>query len=101
MGMWQPQQLKTHQQAQMTFEETVTGMVQRFLLRKTGAGVYFDATIYEGTPQSHYRSMKIRNCFFQADLPDRDWENRSAITLISGTLFFHFFGETRPGTLIR
>lgn len=100
MGMWQAQQLKTHLQGQMTFEETVTGMVQRFLQSRTGPGVYFDATVYEGTPQAYYRAYKIRNCFFQADLPDRDWENRSAITLVSGTLFFHFFGEVLPGTIV-
>jgi hypothetical protein len=31
------------------------------------------------------------------DNPDRDWENRSQVTMVSGTLNFHYFGEKIPG----
>jgi hypothetical protein len=30
----------------------------------------------------------------QMDAVDRDWENRSQILQFSGTLFYHYFGET-------
>jgi hypothetical protein len=97
----QPQQLKVFQQGQMALSETVTGMVQKFLedviAKKKGV---FDVNVYEGTPDRFYRGYKLRDCFFQVDNPDRDWENRSQITMINGTLFFHFFGEKIPGNII-
>jgi hypothetical protein len=89
------------QQGQMALSETVTGMVQKFLedviAKKKGV---FDVNVYEGTPDRFYRGYKLRDCFFQVDNPDRDWENRSQITMINGTLFFHFFGEKIPGNII-
>lgn len=99
-GAWQPQQIKVHQQGQMAFMETVQGRIQQFLEDIVSKGGRFDATVYEGTPDRFYRAYKLRDCFFQADNPDRDWENRSQIVLINGTLFFHFFGEKLPGNLI-
>jgi hypothetical protein len=39
------------------------------------------------------------DCFLQFDNPDRDWENRSAATTVSGTLFFHYFGDKIPGNI--
>lgn len=100
MASWQPQQLKTNLQGQITFSETVSGRVQRFLDDVVANKGLFNATVYEGTPDTFTRACKIRDCFFQPDLPDRDWENRSQVTLIAGTLFFHFFGEVLPGNAL-
>ena len=97
---WQPQQLKVNQQGQITFTETVGGRVQRFLDEVIAAGGTFNATVYEGTPDNFARAVRIRDCFFQPDLPDRDWENRSQVTLIAGTLFFHYFGESETGGIV-
>lgn len=97
---WQPQQLKVNNQGQITFTETVTGRVQRFLDEVIATGGTFNATVYEGTPDNFTRACKIRDCFFQPDQPDRDWENRSQVTLINGTLFFHYFGEFETGTAV-
>lgn len=94
---WQPQQLKVNMQGQITFSETVGGRVQRFLDEVLAAGGTFNAVVYEGTPDNFYRACRIRDCFFQPDAPDRDWENRSQVTLIAGTLFFHYFGEVQTG----
>lgn len=99
-GAWQPQQIKVHQQGQIAFMETVQGRIQQFLEDVVSKGGKFDATVYEGTPDRFYRAYKLRDCFFQADNPDRDWENRSQIVLINGTLFFHFFGEKLPGNIV-
>lgn len=98
-AMWQPQQLKVHLQGQLSFTETVTGRVQRFLDEVVAKGGLFQATVYEGTPDAFYRACKIVDCFFQADLPDRDWESRSQVTMVNGTLFFHYFGETLASPL--
>lgn len=90
---WQPQQLKINQQGQITLMETQAGHVQKAMediIFQNGAR--FNATVYEGTQDDHTRKAQIRDCFIQLDNPDRDWENRSQIMQISGTLFFHYFG---------
>ncbi len=98
--MWQPQQLNNALQGQISFTETRSGMVQRFLSDVVAkSGGIFQAKVYEGTPDRFTRAVRLRDCFFQPDSTDRDWENRSQVTLINGTLFFHYFGETLPGAV--
>lgn len=93
-AMWQPQQLKTHQQGQVTFMETQAGHIQLFMEQlNVLSGARFNAKVYEGTPDDYSRVIPIRHCFLQLDNPDRDWENRSQILQITGTLFFHYFGD--------
>jgi hypothetical protein len=69
-------------------------MLINFITRDRG---YFDAKVYEGTPQQYLRYKPIYKCFIQVDDPDRDWENRSQALLISGTVFYHYFGEVVEG----
>lgn len=90
---WQPQQLKINQQGQITLMETRQGHIARFLEEIAAAGGRFNAKVYEGTPQAYSRRLRIVDAFIQLDNPDRDWENRAQIMLVSGTLFFHHFGE--------
>lgn len=91
---WQPQQIKINQQGGVTLMETQAGHIQSFMEQIIGeSGARFNAKVYEGTPDDHTRVCKIRDCFFQLDNPDRDWESRAQIMLISGTLFFHYFGN--------
>lgn len=90
---WQPQQVKINQQGGITFMETVQGHIQEFLEKVLTTGGRFNAKVYEGTPDSFSRVCEIRDCFVQLDNPDRDFENRSQIMLVSGTLFFHYFGN--------
>jgi hypothetical protein len=91
--IWQQQQLKTAQQGQVGFVETQKGHIAEFLERIVAGGGYFEATVYEGTPDNFARKAPIHKCFLQLDNPDRDWENRAQLVLITGTLFFHYFGE--------
>lgn len=90
---WQPQQLKINQQGGITLMETVNGDIQAFLEQIVDKGCRFDAKVYEGSAANPLRVCKISDCFLQLDNPDRDWENRSQILLVSGTLFFHYFGQ--------
>lgn len=99
-GMWQPQQLKVHQQAQVSFTETTTGAVHNFLKALSKKGWKFNAWIYEGSPDAYYRAVKIRDAFVQIDPTDRDWDNRTQVTMFSGTMFYHFFGEDKPGNIL-
>lgn len=95
----QPQQLKTFQQGQVTFSETVRGDIEKFMDDIARQGSVFDAYVYEGTLERHHRGCRIVTCWIQMDNPDRDWENRTTVTTISGTLFFHYFGEKIPGNI--
>lgn len=97
---WQMQQLKVHQQGQVTFSETVNGIAQSFFNDVNARGGRFNATVYEGSPDRFYRAVKIRDAFVVMEPVDRDWENRSQVLTFSGTLFFNFFGETIPGNIL-
>lgn len=91
---WQAQQLKPAQQGSITFMETVKGHISEFLAKviKQNGG-YFNATIYEGTEENYSRKCKITRCMLQLDPVDRDMENRSQILLVTGTMFYHYFGD--------
>lgn len=93
-GFWQPQQIKTHQQGAISIAETRDGKIAKFLNELNGTnGGLFNAKMYEGTPDNYTRLVRIYACFIQMDNPDRDHENRSQITVYSGSLFFHYFGD--------
>lgn len=95
MGLmrWQPQQLKINQQGPVQIMETKKGHVAKFLEDILIQGAIFNAKVYEGTPENYTRVEPLKSCFMQLDNPDRDWENRSQILLISGTLFYHYLGS--------
>lgn len=94
---WQPQQIETAQQGQITIYETEKGHTEAALAAILATGGTFNATVYEGTMESYSRACRIVDCFINTDNPDRDWENRSQVLTISGTMFFHYFGDTLPG----
>lgn len=101
LGMWNPQVLKVNKQGQMVIYETVSGSVQRFLndVVRDGDGI-FQAVVYEGNPQKFHRAYKMVDCLFVPEDTERDVENRSQVTTISGMLFYHFFGEEIPGNIL-
>lgn len=94
---WQPQQLETNQQGQCQFYETVEGDMETFIESVTAQGSKFNASVYEGSLESYSRGCRVMDAFFKFDNPDRDWENRAQVTTISGTLFFHYFGDKIVG----
>ncbi len=98
---WQPQQTKVHQQGSITLMETTAGHVSDMLLRLLTGGSQgrFNAKIYEGTPDKFYRAHRIIDCFMQIENPDRNWEDRSQVLKLTGTIFFHYFGEQIPGNV--
>lgn len=94
---YQPQQLKIAHQGQISLLEDVAGSADQLLVNIIASGGLFNAKVYEGTPQQYLRVKRIVDCFIQVDDPDRDWENRSQVLMITGTVFFHYFGETNAG----
>ncbi len=95
--MYQAQQIKIAHQGQISLLEDVAGSVDQMLVNLIAKGGYFNAKVYEGTPQQYLRVKRIVDCFVQVDDPDRDWENRSQVLMITGTAFFHYFGEIGAG----
>lgn len=96
-AMWQPGQAKFNQQGAITFGETVAGSVDNMLAKMLIGGGEFNAKIYEGTPTNYLRYKVIKKCFINCEPPDRDWENRTQPLLITGNIFFHYYGEVVEG----
>jgi hypothetical protein len=94
---WMGQQVNTAQQGPITFTETKGGRVMKFMKDIVAAGGEFNSTVYEGTPDKFTRAYKLVGCLFVPDASDRDWENRSQLTLINGTLFYNWFGSELQG----
>lgn len=102
-AMWQPSQCKFHQQAQVTFQESKSGIIQAMfnslLLCSNGAGAArFNAWVYYGTPESYIQRARIMDAFITAEPVEVDWENRTQIVTIPATIFYHFYGEYEDGT---
>jgi hypothetical protein len=94
---YQAQQIKIAHQGQLALLETVAGSVDQMLVNIISKGGMFDGTVYEGTPQKYLRKKSFVDAFMQLDDPDRDWENRSQVLQLSGTIFYHYFGDTEAG----
>lgn len=94
---WEKSQVKFNQQGPVAFQETVVGHIDKLLIDLLTQGGEFDARIYEGTPQKYLRAKKISKCTIAAEPVDRDWENRTQPLIITGTMFYHYFGEVIPG----
>lgn len=93
MNSAQASQLKIYQQGGVSIYETVAGDAQDLFENLIAKGGKFDATVYEGTPEKYSRKCRIVSSFMVLDNPDRDWENRGQVLMISGTLHFHYFGN--------
>lgn len=98
-GAFQPQQAKAFLQGPISMYETRSGEVDATLMALlTNKEARFNAKVFEGTPDGFLRAKLLRDCFIQLDAPDRDWENRSQVLTFSGTLFYHYFGESIEGS---
>lgn len=100
MNIAQPQQAKTYFTGQVQFSETVRGDIENMQKAIMALGGTFNATVYEGTMEQYHRAVRLIGCFIEFDVIDRDQENRSQITMIGGTLHFHYFGDADlPGNI--
>lgn len=88
----QPQNAKTAFEGPVAFFETKTGTVDKQLIALIESGAIFDATVYAGRPDDYTYKKDIKGAFLVMDLPDRDWENDTAL-LLAGTLHFHWFAN--------
>jgi hypothetical protein len=96
---WLGSQAKTNQQGAITLQETETGAADNLLFKLLMNGGKFDAYIYEGTPDRFVRRKQLRGCYLVTEPGDRDWENRSQALIVTGTLFYNYFGEDSQGNV--
>lgn len=97
MAHWQSQQAKSHQQGAIALMETEAGQIEDMIHQIMANGGYFNAKIYQGTPDAYSFYKPVYDCFLQLDPVDRDHENRSQVLIYNGTLFYHYFGERVKG----
>lgn len=95
--IWEPQQIQPNKQGQVSLMETVDAPVDQMLVDIISSGGTFNAKIYEGTPDKFLRFKRITDCFIKIDDPDRDWENRTQLLMMTGTMFYHYYGEMEQG----
>lgn len=95
----QPGQTQIKFEGAISFYETVKGHMQEFSHSIIGRGGLFQATVYAGTPQAFTRALELKDCFIVFDQGESDWESDGQPATRSGTLHYHFFGETLPGNL--
>lgn len=96
-AMWEPGQAKFHQQGAIAFQETTAGDIDKLFLGLITGGGEFNAKIYEGTPQKFLRYKQVRKCTLNCEPVDRDWENRTQPLVITGNMFYHYYGEVTEG----
>lgn len=98
MGLkkWQEGQVVVQQSGSITLSETVVGHGFRNLRELLKTGGRFDATVYEGTPESHTESFPMQSCSFTLEPAERDWESQTPLEF-TGTLSYHYFGEQEQG----
>lgn len=101
MGLvrWQPTQGAIHQQGGITLQETVTGVTFKALAQilNNAGGVHRKAKIYEGTKDRFLRFYPIYESYITLESGERNWESRTQVLNLTGTLYYHYFGEIVTG----
>jgi hypothetical protein len=90
----QPQQLLTLQSHEVSFYVTRGGQVEKALNQLNNNGGIFQATVHLGQVDNPYASYPLTNCFLAEISPlDQDVEGLGQHVMMSGTLYYHYFGE--------
>lgn len=92
-----PSQVNTAQSGAIAFTETTTGQIDNALIAMLLNGGTWNATIYEGDEDKNTRGKVYENCYINCEPIDRMWENRTSPLTVSGTLYYHYYGEIVEG----
>ena len=92
----QPQQLQVAQTHEVSFYVTKGGQVEKALNALNNSGGIFQATVHLGQVDKPYASYPLTDCFI-AEIPplDQDIEGVGQHVMMSGTLYYHYFGERK------
>jgi len=90
----QPQPLQVAQSHEVSFYATKGGAVEKALMQLNNNGGTFQATVHLGQVDNPYASYQLTDCFLAEISPlDQDVEGVGQHVMISGTLYYHYFGE--------
>lgn len=94
-----PGQAKTSFSGSATFVETEKRDIERIFNEiKVKTGGYFDAWLYQGTPDNYVNRKKLRNCFFSVSAPvQRDFQSNTEVLLLEGDITGNYFNEIEEG----
>ncbi len=96
LKMGQPQQLQTLQSHEVSFYCTADGAVEKALMQLNNNGGVFQAVVHLGQIDKPYASYPLQNCFLAEISPlDQDIEGVGQHVMMSGTLYYHYFGERK------
>lgn len=92
----QPQQLQVAQTHEVSFYVTKGGQVEKALNALNNSGGIFQATVHLGRVDKPYASYPLTDCFIAEISPlDQDIEGVGQHVMMSGTLYYHYFGERK------
>jgi len=92
----QPQQLQVAQTHEVSFYVTRGGQVEKALNALNNSGGFFQATVHLGQVDKPYASYPLTDCFIAEISPlDQDIEGVGQHVMMSGTLYYHYFGERK------
>ena len=92
----QPQQLQVAQTHEVSFYVTKGGQVEKALNALNNSGGIFQATVHLGQADKPYASYPLTDCFIAEISPlDQDIEGVGQHVMMSGTLYYHYFGERK------
>ncbi len=92
----QPQQLQVAQSHETSFYVTKGGDVEKALNALNNSGGIFQAMVHLGEVGNPYASYPLTNCFLAEVAPlDQDTEGVGQHVMLSGTLYYHYFGERK------
>lgn len=95
---YKPQQAKTAFNGSAAFHETETREVQQALDEIKMNGGYFDAWLYQGTPDYYVNRKRLIRCFFEQAAPtQRDFASNTELLLLEGDISGNYFGEIEQG----
>ena len=80
----------------MSFYVTKGGQVEKALNALNNSGGIFQATVHLGQVDKPYASYPLTDCFIAEISPlDQDIEGVGQHVMMSGTLYYHYFGERK------
>jgi hypothetical protein len=92
----QPQQLQVAQTHEVSFYVTRGGQVEKALNALNNSGGIFQAIVHLGQVDKPYASYPLTDCFIAEISPlDQDIEGVGQHVMMSGTLYYHYFGERK------
>lgn len=92
----QPQQLQVAQTHEVSFYVTKGSQVEKALNALNNSGGIFQATVHLGQVDKPYASYPLTDCFIAEISPlDQDIEGVGQHVMMSGTLYYHYFGERK------